>query len=187
MFTHPYICLSTKDPIGDDCLKSWFSSVVNAGPNGNVVATQVPPEMNYLRFYRRIIDGENCYVASLIRNLNSEEADKIAKEFLTKQPIAMGKITWSQELQQDDKAQQLSEDFIKAIAVEAARMNHNRWVQTRMDEGWRWATTHNSKNKTSPVCQNWDQLPEAYKRSEYHRVKTLLEIFDQMNLKLTKR
>lgn len=187
MFAHPYICLSTSKPIDDDCLKSWFSSVLSAGPSGNVVATQVPPKMHYLRFYRREIDGNHYYVASLIRNLNGEEADKIANDFLVKQPTAIGKITWSQEPVQENKNENLSEDLLKTIAVEAARMNHNRWVQTRMDEGWRFATSHNTKQKTSPICKNWDQLPEAYKRAEYHRVKTLLEIFNQMNLKLVKR
>lgn len=187
MFSHPYICLSTSEPIDDQCLKSWFHSVLSAGPSGNVVATQVPPEMNYLRFYRRKLHGEHCYVASLVRNLNGDEADKIANMFLVKQPTAMGKITWSQEPYQEDNREKLSEDILKSIAVEAARMNHNRWVQTRMDEGWRFAASHNTKQKTSPICKNWDQLPEAYKRAEYHRVKTLLEIFDQMNLKLVKR
>lgn len=187
MITHPYICLTTKEPLDDHCLKAWIQAIMQSSPSGVVVATQVPPENNYLRFYRRKIDGENCYIGSLMRNLNKDEADAIAKAFLNNAPTANGKITWSQEPYQDHKQAQIAEDLIKAIAIEAARMNHNRWVQTRMDEGWRYAAHHNSKMKTSPICKNWDHLPEAYKRAEYHRVKTLLEIFDQLNLKLVKR
>lgn len=187
MLSHPYICLAVEQSLSDDALKAWINSVMSSGPNGIVVATQVPPENKYLRFYRRSIDAKNCYIASLIRNLNSEEADKIAKHYLAQQPDTSGKITWSQEPYQDDKNQKLSDDVLKAIAVEAARMNHNRWVQTRIDEGWRFAAQHSNKMKTSPICQSWDQLPTAYKRAELHRVKTLLEIFDQLNLKLVKR
>jgi hypothetical protein len=187
MLNHPYICLTTATPLSDQNLQSWIEAVIHSAPSGTITATQVPPNNENLCFYRRDLNDKNHYIASLSRDLNNDEATAIAKKFSEITPINNGKITWSQKPYSDDKPQKLSQDIIKAIALEAARMNHNRWVQRKLDEGWRYADQPSNKQRTSPVCRNWDQLPDAYKRAEYQRVSSLLEVLDQMNLRLVRK
>lgn len=187
MLNHPYICLHTNEKLNDDSLKCWIKAVITCSPSGIVTATEIPPNNENLQFYQRYNNDKYLYVGCLSRNLNADEANVIAKKFCELVPDCECQITWSQEPQIDRKHAELSEDVIKAIAYEAARMNHNRWVQQRIDEGWRFSQQHNNRHRTSPLCISWDQLPQSYKRAEYTRVKSLLEVFNQMNLRLVRK
>jgi hypothetical protein len=74
--------------------------------------------------------------------------------------------------------------MLKAIALEAAKLNHNNWLRKRTNEGWRFGQKHDKNNKTSPMCKEWDGLSESYKKIEYQRMTSLLEVLDRMNLKI---
>jgi hypothetical protein len=187
MLTHPYICLKSKDQLPDDVVKCWIKCSLENCPDGTVVATEIPPTNKNLQFYYRKINNSHCYITCLSRDLSSTEAGKLATSFAEKQPNNTYEVSWSQGYQDDPRLQTISEDLLEYIAIEAARMNHNRWVQTRMDEGWRFSNKHNDTLKTSPICRSWDSLPEKYKRSEFNRIKTLLEVFNQLNLRLVRK
>lgn len=187
MINHSNICLNSYSKISDTVLKCWIECCFENCPSGVITGVEVPPTNQNLQFYKRNLDGQEICVTALSRDLTADEAGKVAKSFAKKQENGNYEITWSQSFQDDKTAQKLSEDLLKAITLEAARMNHNRWVQMRMDEGWRYGQNHSNRGKISPICRSWDQLPDQYKRAEYTRIKTLLEVLDNMNLQLARK
>lgn len=186
MITHPFISLSSKTALSKEAAKCWFKCCLENLPSGLISATEITADNKTVRFYHRKDGHKHLYITSLSRNLGTDEAGDVAKSFSSKQGHGEFEVGWSQDYQDDPKFQTLSEDLLKAITLEAARMNHNKWVQTRMDEGWRYGHTHSNRGKTSPICQSWDTLPNQYKRAEFTRIQTLLEVFSHMKLKLIK-
>jgi len=185
MMDHPHICIETDAPLSDDMLMCWMRSVTEAGPPGILSSTEISPGRN-LQFYRLEKDGTNRYVAVLARDLLTEEATEIAKSFDGMVRDGDFTIRWSQEPTGNAKIDEISEDILKAIALEASKNNHNSWVRTQADQGWRYATAYDRVAKTSPMCVDWDRLPDRYRKGELHRMMSLLDVLDQMNLRIVK-
>jgi hypothetical protein len=184
MFNHPYICFSTNDNLGDKDLLSWFKSVIDFGPPGIVSAVQLQPDGNPQRFYHRKINGTNCYCAALARDLEGDEANKIAQAANKYIPECDFEISWSQTPKNNNTYEVVQHDLLKAIALEAAKRNHSKWLNKKINEGWRFGQNFNSRDKISPMCKEWDALSEKYQAAEYHRMTSLLEVLNDMNLSL---
>lgn len=188
MFNHPYICLCSLDELSDDEMKLWFNSVDTAGPNGVIVGTELRPDNKPIRFYYRKEGNKNRYIVSLSRDLTKEEAAKIVQHYSSNQPNGDFEIHWSQKLTQDNinrRQAQVKEDLIKSIALEASKRNHGNWYRNKIDEGWRYGAKFSTSSKTSPLLKDWEQLSEKYKILEYKRMISLLDVLNEMNLKLT--
>ena len=187
MFNHPYICLDTNQDLPDESVMCWIRCVSEAGPPGIMASTEPQPGEQQMSFYRRKTNDTNHYVAVLARDLTGEEATSIAKSYSDRNPEGDFLVHWSQEPVNDNGPAEMAEDMIKAIALEAAKLNHNHWLRKRTDEGWRFGQKHSHRDRVSPTCRDWDGLPESYRRNEYQRMVTLLEVLDQMNLRLSRK
>jgi len=184
MFNHPYICLTTQEDLDNKNLLGWLKAVAESGPSGIVTAVQLQPNEDPQRFYHRKIDGMNRYCASLSRDLEGEEASKIAHTANKNIPHCDFEISWSQHPQNDIMHEVVKEDILKSIALEAAKRNHSKWLNKKINEGWRFGQNFNSRSKVSPMCREWDALAERYQAAEYHRMTSLLEVLNDMNLSL---
>ena len=187
MFNHPYICIDTDYEIPDESIICWMRCVQEAGPAGILSSTETMPNGPQMSFYKRQNGNTMHHVAALARNLSSEEATNIAKRYSDLNPDGDFMIHWSQEPMHDNSGERLADDLRKVIALEAAKLNHNKWVQQRVNEGWRYATLCNERNKTSPMCKDWDSLPDSYKQGELERMVSLFEILEKMNLMITRK
>lgn len=187
MFDHPYICLDTEDELCDESLLCWMRCVKENGPPGILASTETVPNGPQLSFYKRSTDDTKHYIAVLARNLSGEEATEIAKEYSDLNPSGDFTIHWSQEPFSDGKNEKLEDDLLKSIVLEAAKLNHNQWARRSIDEGWRYSTRFSMREKTNPMCRDWDQLPDAYKKGEIKRMVSLLEVLDRMNLIISRK
>lgn len=187
MFNHPYICLSTKPDLSDESVMNWLKATVDSGPPGIIAATELRANNKPQQFYRRKINGLNRYCIVLARDLEADEANAIAHTANSNIPNDDFEITWSQRPQNDIRNEIVQDDIVKIIALEAAKRSHTVWLNRKLTEGWRFSNNFNSRNKTSPMCREWDALSDRYKRAEYHRMTTLLEILDEMKLSLARK
>jgi hypothetical protein len=187
MFNHPYICLDTKEDLSDGSIMCWIRCVSEAGPPGITASTETRPDNQQMSFYRRKAGDTNHYIAVLARDLSGEEATDIAKSYSDRNPEGDFLIHWSQDPVEDTKPAELAEDMVKAIALEAAKLNHNHWLRSKTNGGWRYGQKHSHRDRTSPMCRDWDGLPEDYRRKEYQRMVSLLEILDRMNLRFSRK
>lgn len=180
MVNHPNISLVVTNELSDSDLKNWMHVVMISVPDGTLSSTEL--ENRQLQFYRRKIESFNYYIAVLSRDLSEKEATTVAENFNTAYPSGDFEIKWSQPLKQDTRIPKITDDILKAIILEAAKLNHNESVKNKIKNGWRFGIQHNSFDKTSPLCQDWDQLPESYKKHEFQRMASLMNILKRMNL-----
>jgi len=184
---HPYICLSTTDDLQDDAMMAWFGSVNDAGPNGCISSVELRADRMPVRFYKRTDGNRNCYMVVLTRDLSMDEANAIATSYDQKNPDGDFEITWSQTPAVGTKTAAISEDLMKAIALEAAKRNHGRWVNQLTEEGWRYGQQHDTRQRTTPALRDWENLSEKYRKIEYRRMMSLMETLNGMNLRIIRK
>lgn len=174
--------------LSDQEMKLWFNAVDVAGPPNTITGVELRPDKKSVRFYYRKEEDKNRYIVALSRNLTKDEAVKIAKKYSNTQPNGDFEIHWSQQLDQTEdnlRLDQTKTNTLKSIALEAAKRNHGNWYRTKIDEGWKYGVKFSSSSKSSPLLKDWEQLSEKYKLIEYQRMINLLNVLDEMNLKIS--
>jgi hypothetical protein len=71
-----------------------------------------------------------------------------------------------------------------AYMMEMKKWSHNRWVDEKISQGWRYGAYFNSREKTHPAMQNWDQLSESHRRSPEFTDVEILEWIHKNNRSL---
>ena len=59
----------------------------------------------------------------------------------------------------------------------ASKFIHNRWVDAKTMDGWRYGLDYNEQEKTNPIIRDWDSLPESYRKIPQLTEKELLDFF----------
>lgn len=79
---------------------------------------------------------------------------------------------------------QLDENHSLQLGQQIAIAEHNRWVDKMVGEGWRWGPKLNISERTHPMIQAWEQLPEKYQQAQHPNqwIKTL----EKLGYKVTK-
>ena len=54
-----------------------------------------------------------------------------------------------------------------------AQMEHKRWVEEKLSDGWRYSPTKDLEKKTIPYLVSWDELSEADKDKDRNQVRSL--------------
>lgn len=181
---HPYISLTTESDMSDQNTKDWLLAVEEVGPPGIVASTELHPDKNPMSFYKRHVNNNFCYIVVLARSLNEDEVKKIVERFSQLYPDGDFEVSFSQEPIQDNSHEELQENIINAVALEAAKRSHSKWMNHKLTEGWRFGGKFSSNQKVSPILKDWTSLSDKYRQAEIDRMSTLLEVLNDMNLRL---
>lgn len=187
MINHSYISLSVPRDLSESEALEWYKTVETSAPEGICVSTEVEPNNTATRFYMESAGSNKKYVVVLARDLLSEEAYKVAQALENKLPEIDFEIDWSQPPEPFGKTIALKEDTFKAVALEASKRAHNAWVTQKISEGWRYGQKTSTFDKTSPLCANWENLSETYRKNEYRRMLGLLEVLNEMGMTISKK
>lgn len=58
----------------------------------------------------------------------------------------------------------LQEEEFNNLKEKISKYLHNRWVDDKISEGWRYGLINNKKEKISPYLRDWDNLPKDYRK-----------------------
>lgn len=64
----------------------------------------------------------------------------------------------------DDCDIEIDDMMYEEIKRRASKFMHNRWVDDRVAEGWRYGNKINETDMTHPSLLNWDSLNEQYRK-----------------------
>ena len=76
----------------------------------------------------------------------------------------------------------LSDQEIEYIASR----EHQRWLEEKESDGWRYGLEKNIAQKTNPFIKNWEDLSEEEKKFNYEFVRIIPEIINQARLQIHK-
>lgn len=165
-----YIRLLTERELSETQMVSWFNTVVKFAPAGIVMADD--EEQDEFMFIDKSEEGDISfsYDVHLTRNLTEAEAQWIVSawemrfeddfEIETSNAYRSGDVeTWEHPFEIE-----MEEDTYNNIKEVAAKFIHNRWVESKTLDGWRYATRMNIGEKSHPALRDWDSLHPRYRK-----------------------
>lgn len=188
MYQH-HILLRTNEALcGEDALV-WYEIVKEYSPENTVFAYQYHGK-NVAMEYGLFLENEfaHAYTVPLTRDLTSSETMIIMNAWEVMYPsdfdievsnsyedLGMGEFQNTIEYNLDEE---LKEESYNTIC----KWEHNRWLDEKISEGWRWGSYFSSKEKTHPALRDWDSLSEAYRRNRPIDDKEIYEWLHNKNI-----
>ena len=77
--------------------------------------------------------------------------------------------------------------FTKDEVEIMAEMEHARWNNERLRNGWQWDEKRDSVKKTSPYLVPWSQLPDKIKEWDRHTVRNIPVLLASVGLEIRRQ
>lgn len=186
MYQH-HIMLKTAQPLSTEDAFSWYKTVQEYGPE-DIVHTYVFNESTVALEYGICDDSDtpHAYVVPLKRDLISSEAMFMVQVWEHKFEGDFDiEISNSYDMMPADSADNIidiDEEVRTSVTQDMNKWEHNRWVDRKLHEGWRWGAYFNSNEKTHPALRQWDDLPESHRKSRTIEDRDIVEWLNKSKL-----
>lgn len=171
-----YVRIIVTQQLSKQQLVLWYHTVEKSLPSGLIGETQLSPD-TYSKFYaKRLSNNKHTYVVPLVRDLDAYEVHQLLEQWCRAYPQGDFIFDYSQAVEHSvPKLADLSEQKI-AQAMEAwSKQQHQKWMQDRMEQGWRYGTVISVKDRTHPWLQPWESLPLGAKQHNLQACKDLVK------------
>ena len=166
-----YIRLLTSEELSETQMVSWFNTVMRFAPANTVLADESDELDDVLEVEETDIGDEAfpyVHLVELRRDLLAREAEWIVSAWEMRYDGDF-EIETSNLYRADADPQhpfeiEMEDDVYDDIKETAAKFLHNRWVEAKNLEGWRYATRLNINEKTHPALRDWDSLSHQYRK-----------------------
>ncbi len=188
-YNHSYISLMVNGTLPTEMVQKWKETVQALSPNGVTSSTRImvdgsPKETE---LYMKKNGNSSCYVIPLSRDLQEDEAGRIAIAWSRRWEERDFEICFSQpESSKRRKHEQIS-TLLDQLSERIAKIMHAKWMKNKSDQHWNYSPRYNAAKKQHPMLLPWEQLPDKHKKSETDRARDTLEILDSINLKIARK
>lgn len=179
-----FIALITDDTLDVDVIRAWFTCAKKHAPTGTLLNLPSVDDRGMPRtacLVRREVNNKNHYMVPLTRDLEEYEANKIVDAFSDLQPELDFDIHSSAARTEEVDTSPpvvVDEEKYVALCTAWAKRQHDRWMQDREAQGWRYGVTLSLKNKTNPLMMPWEQLPAQYRVPNLDEPQALLNLLN---------
>ena len=171
-----YLQLITSVPLDSNQSNNWLYAIEEYGPEGIIKNHKVEKKKNKK-------ETQFKHWVWLTRHLHHYETEIIVAAW---DHLFNDDYEIESSYEYDDVSSDISDveyetdaDTIDHIREAVSRHLHNRWVDHKVSEGWRYGIGLSLNEKTHPSLQNWDSLPESYRKRVDISDDKLIEIFDR--------
>ncbi len=189
MVSHSHITLIVPEKLDQSTRKGWMTTAISHMPDGLHASATIRAggEMRASKGYSYERDGHWHYVIPMSRDLQISEVQVIASAWDQNHPQGDFQIDYSTPGEADEQYTEIETNGLKEIAMSAAKAYHTRWVSEQSDQGWSYGIRYDRQNKRDPMLVPWDNLSDRIKLRELRRFQALMEILDQMDLRLSRK
>jgi hypothetical protein len=180
-----FVALVSREPVDQDTVKRWFKSVKIAAPIGTILAIPTTDDKGMPRtvcLVHRETSQKHLYLVPLTRDLSESEAAKIVAAFTQVAPDGEFEVeTSASHLATQDAAETdvvFDEDKYHTLCMAWAKRQHETWMKSRVDQGWRYGTELSMDHKTNPLLRPFDQLPDQYRKPNLEEPQALLDLLN---------
>ena len=177
-----YISLITEQ----DCEEigtRWYQCVRSRAPQGLLATVEVSDNTGKraAAMVKRV-GQQTSYVIPLARDLMEEEANRIIAAFSATEEgdfdIEATVVRTGENGTSVPKINVAQERYME-VCSSLARKQHEDWVKTRAQEGWRYGPEVSIADKTHPLLRPWDQLPDRYRVVDFEQPKRFVDLLTQ--------
>lgn len=186
---HNYISLSVQGELDPEQVSRWRDVVSRIAPNGvpSTASIMVSGNPKDSEFYVRKEGNRTYYIVPLSRDLLGDEAARVALAWDRVCADGDFQIDFSQVQEARQRKSAMVDTVLDEISERAARLMHSEWVNDRVSEGWSYGPRYDQTSKRNPMLLPWDQLSGRRKMEETKRVKRLIGILEDINLRLVRK
>jgi len=169
MYQH-HIMLRTQEPLTVENALLWYKMVKEFAPNNTLYSY----ELNGCRIgmeYGLSQEEElpHSYIIPLTRDISADEAWFIVDAWQYKYPedcdIELSNQFTANGFGEFENTISIDEEIKAQVVGDIQKWEHNRWVDNKINEGWRCGSYFNSREKTHPALKSWDNLPQSHRRA----------------------
>jgi hypothetical protein len=181
-----YIRLLTAEELTEEQMELWISTVEDFAPNDTVISSEIDEDQDCTDE-----DESHCgdpdfpyvYIVLLTRHLESSEAEFVVASWEGRYDGDF-EIEISFLYRPDADLQHpfdinIDDESKDEILTAAAKFLHNRWVEAKTIEGWRYGMHYSDEQRTNPSLRNWDDLAPDYRKTPQLSDKELLDFYTQ--------
>lgn len=180
-----YIMIETDEVLDKETIKIWFQSVKECAPSGTIASIQTFKEGDGPKAVSLIHRSENDkhkYLVPLTRDLIDEEVDPIFDSF-SEQWNGDFDLEVSESHLEEYETESFNQEELdtayERLAERFAKAMHQRWYESRVEEGWRYGMQLNEDDMTHPMLRPWEQLPESYQDVDYNLPEMFMDILEE--------
>lgn len=173
-----YILQRTPQPLDSEQSKKWYYTVEMLGPEGILAGDD-----DTANLMLGMQDQNYVYILPIVRHLTGEEAERIVEGYMRvtehdfeieTSNVYRADADFGHPFEYDIN---IEEDARATLHQSMARQYHNRWIQERQQNGWRFGLNLDLTEKTHPAMRPWDDLPASYQRRAVAEDKDLLDYY----------
>ena len=183
-----FLKLVTEDEQNKNVVKKFYNTVSTYGPENvmSVFETTTPdgePAQSSL-VHRVLEDGQHEYEIPLVRNLTANEILEVVNQLenaLVENDFLLETSTFDEDccLNEDHDDLYFEPELTEQIATKFAERFHERWLNERLDKGWRVGPKRSDSKKTHPLAKPWSQLPEEHKIVDYDLPQVFVDLMEE--------
>lgn len=181
-----YVALVVESPLDHDNVKGWFRCVSDKAPYG--VLTTIPTvddkgEPQTVKLVHRETDKGHYYMVPVTRDLTDYEVERIVDAYADRCEHmdfdVEATVINPQPFEVHEPSITVEQQRYADLAVSWAKRQHDDWVQSRIDDGWRYGTEMSIEHKTHPLLRPWDELPDRYRKVDTDQPQKLLDLLGE--------
>lgn len=161
------ISLVVTDELEKNDIKNFLTIVRDSGPVGIISPyskTYSNGNKANIFIVQSILEEGFKYQIPLKRNLTGDELESIVTEWVEVfegdfDIEASSPVLRMQDLSMFEEVE-LDEDYEMIAFNVENNIKHQRWVDTQVEEGWRYGMKYDQEGKVSPLLRPWEQLSE---------------------------
>ena len=158
MYQH-HIMLRTNEHLPSDTALKWYQIVRDFAPkniiysyelNGNLIAME----------YGLYMEDElpHAYIVPLTRDMTADEASFVVEAwsylYQADCDVEISNQFVDNGFGEFDNSINIDEEIKTQVTNDIQKWEHNRWVDNKIQEGWRCGSYFNSKQKTHPALKS---------------------------------
>lgn len=185
-----FLKLVSENKMDKSIIQKFYSTVSTYAPQNvlSIYETATPdgePAQASL-VHRELEEGGHEYEIPLVRNLTPNEIIEVMNQLenaLIEHDFLFETSTFDEDccLDEDHDDLYFEAEITEQIATAFAERSHTRWLNERMDKGWRYGQQKNDSEKTHPLLKPWAQIPEEHRTVDAAAPQLLLDILEEFS------
>ena len=183
-----FLKMVSENAMDKNTVKKFYSTVETYAPQNvlTIYETATPdgePTQAFL-VHRELEEGGHEYEIPLVRNLTPNEIVEVMSQLesaLVENDFLFETSTFDEEccLNEDNDDLFIAPDITENIAIKLSERTHTKWMNERMNKGWRYGTERSDEKKTHPLLKPWSQLAEEFRPVDYDAPQNFLDIMEE--------
>lgn len=183
-----YVRLIVSQKLDKQQFGKWFQTAEDSLPSGLIGQAHLRPGV-FSKFYCKPTSrGQWSYVIPLVRNLDESEVYHLVEKW--NQVFDNGDfiIDWSQAADRDQQPSlDLATHKIEQVLDSYGKLQHSRWLDQHMRDGWRYGLKLSVRDRTHPWLQPWESLPPVARTQNVQAARDLLKLLGDFGYTLVQK